>query len=192
MSNLIKSFVKYFIHLYYKTRFKEIHRSCIFRMSRMVTPRYIELGENVVVNFNPRIEGVSRYNDKRFSPRIIIHNGVHIQQNCHITCANLIEIGKNTAIAANVSITDINHPYKDVNIPIDKQDIEVKFVKIGEECKINNNVVILPGVTIGKHVTIGANSVVNKDIPDYSVAVGIPAKVIKRYNFQDSIWETIK
>lgn len=110
----------------------------------------------------------------------------------HLTCANSIIIGKYTAIAANVTITDINHPYVDVDTPIEKQDIEVGYVRIGEDSKIYNNVVILPNVTIGKHVTIGANSVVDKDIPDYCVAVGIPAKVIKKYDFETNKWIKIQ
>lgn len=67
--------------------------------------------------------------------------------------------------------------------------MEIGVVKIGENSKIYNNSVILPNVVIGKHCVIGANSVVNKDIPDYSVAVGSPAKVVKRYNFKTEQWE---
>jgi acetyltransferase-like isoleucine patch superfamily enzyme len=188
---MIKKFIKYLIYLVRKRQFRKIHKSDVFRFSRMVTPQCIELGENVVVNFNPRVQGVFDYNGKKFSPRIILHDGVHIQQNVHITCASLVEIGENTAIAANVSITDIIHPYEDINLPPDKQDIEVRPVKIGADCKINNNVVILPGVTIGRHVVVGANSVVNRDLPDYCVAVGAPARIVRIYNSKVSSWEKV-
>lgn len=160
-------------------------KSCSLH-SRIVKPfratyRYISIGNATILN-NARIEGVSRYNDICFSPNIIIHNGVTIQQDLHLTCANKIEIGENTAIAARVTITDIHHPYDDINKPIENQDIVVKEVIIGRDCKIYNGAVILPGVNIGNHVTIGANAVVNKNIPDYCVAVGAPARIIKRYN----------
>ena len=92
-------------------------------------------------------------------------------------------------MASNVTVTDINHPYEDVSLPIEKQPLEVSSVIIGKDCKIYNNVVILKGVNIGEHCVIGANAVVTTDIPDYSVAVGIPAKVIKRYNFDTQRWE---
>lgn len=146
--------------------------------------------EEVCVLNNARIEGVAKYNDKKYNPNIHLHKGVRIQQNLHLTCANSVIIGENTTIAANVTITDIHHPYDDINLPIESQDIKVKFVEIGSDRKIYNNCVILPGVKIGKHVTIGANSVVNRDIPDYSVAVGIPARVIKRYNYKSMSWES--
>ena len=115
-----------------------------------------------------------------------------MQQNLHMTCASQIVIGKNTAIAANVSITDIIHPYEDINTPIGRQNIITKPVIIAQDCTIYNNAVILPGVHIGKHCTIGANSVVANDIPDYCVAVGAPARVIKRYDEKTQSWEKVE
>jgi acetyltransferase-like isoleucine patch superfamily enzyme len=171
-----------------KLNYKEFHLSDRVMHPDLVTPRCIKMGEDVFIRAHCRIEGVTRYNDKEFSPCIIIRNGVSIEQNLHLTCAGKISIGNDTAIAANVSITDITHPYIDISRSIEKQDIEVSFVEIGPECKIYNNVVILPGVTIGRHCVLGANSVVNKDIPDYSVAVGVPAKVVKRYDFETKTW----
>lgn len=155
----------------------------------MITPKYISIGNNVSVFYNCRIQGISRYNNKLFSPKIIFDDKVSVQQNLHLTCAKKIYIGKNTAIAANVSITDIHHPYEDINIPIEKQNIKVKEVEIGEDCKIYNNSVILPGTKIGKHCTIGANSVVRGNFPDFCVIVGAPARIVKKYNFENKIWD---
>ena len=153
-----------------------------------VTPSCVELGGEVCVFVGARIEGVRHYNDKTFYPRIVMKKGVHIQQNLHLTCADYIEIGENTAIAANVTITDIHHPYTDVSKPIERNDITVTPVIIGADCKLYNNCVILPGSQIGKHVTVGANSIVSGNIPDYSVVVGCPAKIIKRYDFSQGLW----
>ncbi|MDL2231940.1 acyltransferase, partial [Porphyromonadaceae bacterium OttesenSCG-928-L07] len=169
--------------------FAELGLRSYFRKGILITKSCIYSGEGVRVGKNARIEGVFKYNERSFKPKIVFGNRVSIEQNIHLTCASKIEIGNNTAIAANVSITDIHHPYTNIDIPIERQDIETKEVLIGEDCKIYNNVVILPGVKIGKHVTIGANSVVNKDIPDYCVIAGIPAKIIKQYNFETKIWE---
>lgn len=126
-----------------------------------------------------------------FHPQIIISSGVSIQQNLYLTCAEKIEIGANTAIAANVTITDISHPYEDINIPVEKQHITSQAVKIGEDCKIYNNAIILPGVQIGKHCVVGANSVVNGQYPDYCVIVGAPARIVKKYNSVTKQWEKI-
>lgn len=172
-----------------KFRYKEWHLKSRISSPLIITPRFISIGQYVSVLPNARIEGVSSYNNSQYTPNIILHDGVTIQQGLHMTCANLIEIGENTAIAANVTITDIHHPYTDVNIPIERQDLEVSEVIIGRDCKIYNGAVILPGVHIGKHVTVGANAVVNQNIPDYCVAVGAPAYIIKRYNFDSQKWE---
>lgn len=175
-----------------KPCFKKYHFTDVIKSPLVLTPKYIELGEKVCIEHHARIEGIEYYAGVSYNPTIRICDKVSIQQNLHLTCANYIEIGSNTAIAANVTITDIHHPYEDISIPIDQQQLDVKEVVIGEDCKIYNNSVILPGVHIGKHVTIGANSVVSKDIPDYCIAVGSPAKVIKRYNFEKREWVRVK
>lgn len=175
-------------YLYRRSKFKEYHWSNGVASLKMIKPQFVSLGECARIGNNARIEGVSRWNNMIFDPLIIIGKNTSIQQDVHITCARRILIGANTAIAARVTITDINHPYKDISLPIDKQDIEVEEVVIGEDCKIYNGAVILPGVHIGKHCVIGANSVVNINIPDYSVAVGMPARIVKRYDFEKQEW----
>jgi len=175
-------------YLWHKHKFIQLYYSDNIKKPLYITPFCIELGENVNIWYNARIEGVRKYNNTLFTPRIIIRESVSIQQNIHLTCANRVEIGANTAIAANVTITDIHHPYIDVNVPIERQDLEVGFVEIGDECKIYNNSVVLPNTKIGKHVTVGANSVVQGNIPDYSVVVGAPARIVKRYDFEQKRW----
>lgn len=162
---------------------------CYIKPALLITPWFIELGNNVFIEKNARIQGINCYRGETFNPNIILCDGVTIQQNIHLTCAKYIIIGSNTAIAANVTITDIHHSYEDINVPIEKQKIVVKPVRIGENSKIYNNVVVLPGANIGRHVTVGANSIVTGNIPNYCVAAGAPAKVIKRYNFERKQWE---
>lgn len=186
--NIFNSIIRYLYFPWRKFRYKSISLSCVINRTNSITPEYVSCGKRVQIGFNARIQGIKQYNEVVFSPKIILEDNVSIQQNVHLTCANSVFIGKNTAIAANVTITDIHHPYTDITVPIEKQNIDVGFVHIGEDCKIYNNAVILPNVTIGKHVTIGANCVVNKDVPDYCVVVGIPAKIIKRYDFDTQTW----
>ena len=92
-----------------------------------------------------------------------------------------IEIGDDVWTGHNVYITDQNHGYEDVSLPISKQSQPERSVKIGSGSWLGYGSVVLPGVTIGEHCVIGANSVVTRDVPSYSVAVGVPARVIKRY-----------
>lgn len=191
--NRIKIYITYGFRLLWWAinfwRFKKLGIGSRFFNISKFTPKYISCGRNVFIWKYGRIEGISQYNNQFFNPHIVINDSVTVQQNVHITCANTIVIGKNTAIAANVTITDIHHPYVDISIPIEFQDIEVNSVFIGEDCKIYNNVVILPGTKIGKHCTIGANSVVSGQYSDFCVVVGAPAKVIKRYNYGTKQWE---
>ena len=93
-----------------------------------------------------------------------------------------IEIGNDVWTGHHVYITDQNHGYEDVTRPISQQSQPERPVVIGDGSWLGHGAVVLPGVTIGKHVVIGANSVVTKDIPDFSVAVGSPARVIRRYD----------
>lgn len=185
---ILGKFRALFSYIRYKPFFYEYHKSDQIFSPLQLTPKFISLGERVVISYNARIQGVGLYKGVKYNPLIRLGDGVSIQQNIHLTCAKSVVIGKNTAIAANVTITDIHHPYDDISIPIEHQRLVVKEVSIGDDCKIYNNVVVLPGVHIGKHVTIGANSVVTRDIPDYSVAVGNPAKVIKHYDYNRKAW----
>ena len=91
--------------------------------------------------------------------------------------------------ADRVYISDNLHGYERFEIPVIDQPIkQIKTVRIGEGSWLGVGVAVI-GANIGKHCVIGANAVVTKDIPDYSVAVGIPARVIKRYNFEHHRWE---
>ena len=100
-------------------------------------------------------------------------------------------IGTGCSIGQHAFVSGFNHCYQDVNINIKFQDLERKIVVIEEDTYIGANSVILAGVHIGKHCQIGAGSVGTKDIPDYSIAVGNPARVIKRYDFQQQEWTRI-
>lgn len=109
----------------------------------------------------------------------------------HIYAYREIIIGESVLIADKVYISDCLHGYKNVQVPIMHQDLkEIQKVYIGDNSWLGENVVVL-GSRIGRHCIIGSNSVVTKDIPDYSIAVGIPARVIKRYNLELQIWEKI-
>jgi acetyltransferase-like isoleucine patch superfamily enzyme len=90
-----------------------------------------------------------------------------------------IEIGKNVSIAPRCSLMAFNHNFNNIQKPIKTQGVNYKGIKIEDDVWIGNGVTILDGVTISKGCVIGAGSVVTKSIPEYSVAVGNPCKVIK-------------
>lgn len=116
-----------------------------------------------------------------------------------VGCRGKIVIEKDVLMGQNIFISDSDHEYRNINLPVCKQgNVFIPInngdpnIIIGEGSWIGRNSVIVGNVHIGKHCVIGANSVVTKNIPDYSVAVGSPAKVIKKYNFKTQIWEKVK
>lgn len=92
-----------------------------------------------------------------------------------------IDIGNDVWTGHHVYITDQSHGYEDVSLPISLQSQPEKPVVIGEGSWLGHGVVVLPGAKIGKHVAVGANSVVTGELPDFCVAVGAPARVIRQY-----------
>lgn len=129
--------------------------------------------------------------------KLIIGNGVELGMYSRIGCQNYIEIGDNVFTGPHIFIADYNHEYRDPDKPIKFQGDYIKStpkftrggVRIGADTWIGTNVVIAGTVTIGKHCVIGANSVVTHDIPDYSVAVGLPCRIIKTYDFESQKWK---
>lgn len=91
-----------------------------------------------------------------------------------------IEIGDDVWTGHHVYITDQNHGYQDPDLPISRQVQPEEPVRIGSGSWLGHGCVILPGAQIGRNVVIGANSVVTGEIPDHCVAVGAPARVIRR------------
>jgi acetyltransferase-like isoleucine patch superfamily enzyme len=104
---------------------------------------------------------------------------------CYFGCAGGIEIGKNVIMGQNVRFHSENHNYERIDIPIKHQGVTRKGIKIGNDCWIGAGAVFLDGVTIGDGCVIGANTLVNKDLPPYSVAVGNPVRIIK--NRKDTV-----
>ncbi|MCP4650701.1 MAG: acyltransferase [PVC group bacterium] len=124
-------------------------------------------------------------------PELVIKEGCSIGDFNHIAAVRKVIIGKNVLTANRVYISDNIHCYKDVNTPIMHQPVEFKSeVAIGDGSWIGENVCVI-GAKIGKNCVIGANSVVTNDIPDYCVAVGAPAKIIKRFNAATKEWKKV-
>lgn len=123
------------------------------------------------------------------SSSIVFKENISIGQNLHITSNGNLVIGKNTTILENVMITNIDHEYQELNKHILEQQLLVKETKIGENCFIGYGAVIQAGTILGKQCVVGANAVVRGTFPDYSVIVGVPAKIVKRYNNKTEKWE---
>jgi acetyltransferase-like isoleucine patch superfamily enzyme len=106
--------------------------------------------------------------------------GDHTRVGLHCTVIGPVCIGNHVNLAQGITVTALNHNFADSNRKIDEQGISTKPVVIGDDVWIGANAVILPGVTIGRHVVVAAGAVVTKDVPDYSLVAGVPAKEIKK------------
>lgn len=102
-----------------------------------------------------------------------------------------ISIGDNVMLAQNIVMSGLDHNYKDVTLSPLLQNVTSKEIVISDDVWIGANVVVTAGVKVGKHAVIGAGSVVTKDVLPYSVYVGNPAKMVKRYNFETKAWESV-
>ena len=98
----------------------------------------------------------------------------------HCTVIGPVCIGNHVNLAQGITVTALNHNFADTNRRIDEQGISTRPVVISDDVWIGANAVILPGVTIGRHVVVAAGAVVTKDVPDSCVVAGIPAKVVKK------------
>ncbi len=158
--------------------------ACIRRRTRMdVAPwNKFELGDNSTIeDFSAINNGVGD---------VIIGNQTKI--GLSNTIIGPVTIGNDIRLAQNITLSGLNHNYQDIKTPIHKQGVSTAPIIIEDECWIGANVVVLPGVTIGKHSVVAAGSIVTKDIPSYSVAAGNPARIIKKYNLETKNWEKIK
>ena len=179
-----------------------IYTKLVFPQARLIrlpfdirNRRYVNIGKGFTTGFSCRIEVVP--SNKTNKSCIKIGENVQINDFVHIGAVESITIEDNVLIASKVYISDHNHGGYDINHSSDPNSDPIKRLQVSKPVKIKKNVwigesvCILPGVTIGKGSIIGALSVVTKDIPDYTIAVGSPAKPIKKYNFETKKWERI-
>ena len=159
--------------------------------SQIISPLHIDgkniyIGSNVHVNYKTWLASNPLTGEKHSELRI--EDGCIIGHFNEIYATKSVVLEKNVLTADRVYISDNLHEYKDIKTPISLQPIRQNgTVKIGEGSWIGVGVSIL-GANVGKHCVIGANSVVTRDIPDYCIVVGIPAKIIKRYCFETETW----
>lgn len=156
--------------------------------------KYIKISEGFTTGAGCRLEAYPKNSE------ITLNFGSNVQMNdyVHITAMESVKIGNNVLIASKVYISDCSHgsyagDENDSNpdsIPTERP-LFAKPVIIKDNVWLGEFVSVLPGVTIGKGTIVGANSVVSKSLPDYVIAVGTPAKPIKKYNFETQKWEKI-
>jgi acetyltransferase-like isoleucine patch superfamily enzyme len=169
---------------FYSARLASCGPRSIIRKPRVILGgSYINVGASFDVFPGLRIEAIDLHLGKRFTPRIIIGDRVSINYDCHIGCINEVVIGSDVLIASRVYISDHCHgalDYHDIDAPPSLRKIYSKgSVIIEDGVLIGEGACIMPGVRIGRHAIVGANSVVTRDVATKAIVAGCPARQIK-------------
>lgn len=155
---------------------------------RIVGARYVRIGKRVTIQYGAYIAVLPREGQAAV---LEIGEGTQVGNFVHVICTRRIEIGENVLVADRVYISDNRHEYEDVSRPVMDQPLrQLGDVSVGAGSWIGENVCIM-GCRIGKNCVIGANSIVTRDIPDYSVAYGAPAVPVKRFCLETGTWQAI-
>lgn len=152
--------------------------------------KFIQIGDNSSIGRYAWLGAFSSYRKQQFSPSITIGNNVRIGNYACITAIDKIEIGDGCLFSEYIYISDHAHGI-DASEEISPKDQDLYSkgcVTIGKNTFLGYRVSILPGVALGKHCVVGANSVVTKSFPDYSMIAGIPARIIKKYSLEQKKW----
>ena len=169
----------------------KINGGSLGRPLEILNSKYITIGKNVRIKEGIRINCYDQFAGLFLHPNLYIGDGVIFNYNCCIFCSDEIYIGKDTIFAEGVFITSENHGI-DPNggVPYHAQPLVSAPVYIGEGGWIGERAIILPGAKIGKKCIVAAGAVVARgNYPDFSILAGVPAKIIKRYNFENKKWE---
>lgn len=177
---------KLFYYVLNARRFRYLDIKALVRRSVRVTGKqFISIGGGTIIQ---RQGWIGAWHVLESHPVLDISTNCAIGDFCHISAIKSVVIEDSVLIANNVYISDNLHEYRDITTPIIRQPIILKGpVRVGQGSWIGENVCIM-GANVGKNCVIGANSVVTTDIPDYSVAVGSPARVINYFDQETQKW----
>ena len=185
---------------FYQTKFKSSSGLYLGRGFFVTGKRNISLGSNFRAGVGLRLEAIADYGEQGFSPSIKIGKNVTFNDYVHIGCVDNIEIGNNVLLASKIFISDHNHgcysdseisQHQSPEVPPSERVLGHVPVRIEDNVWIGEFVSVLPGSFIGRGSIIGANAVVNGYIPEYSIAVGNPARVVKSYDHIKKRWQSV-
>ena len=157
-----------------------------FPVTALYGEEFVDIGDGCIIGPSCSLSaGVAPGHDISPSPGVRIGNGVLLGRGSGIVAHSSVEIGDDVFTGHHVYITDANHGYADVTVSIGRQFAPPRPVVVGEGSWLGHGAIVLPGAHVGRHVVIGAGSVVTGPIPDCSVAVGNPARVIRRFDGEE-------
>ena len=150
---------------------------------------HVKVGKRSFIRSGLRIQAITEYAGFTYQPRIEIGDDVYIGGNAYFTAIDKISIGDGSVLSEQVYITDEFHGMDPHSGLIMQQPLTSKGpVIIGRSCFLGYRAAIMPGVTLGDHCVVGANSTVTRSFPEYSMIGGSPARLLKQYSPMTGSW----
>jgi acetyltransferase-like isoleucine patch superfamily enzyme len=169
--------------------------------SRIINAAHITMGDNVSLGPGCMINAIRRYPGRfltelpentevrEYVPSIVVGDRVSATGHLSVSAVQSVTIGDDVIFAANVFVSDHAHGRERPDVPYKYQPLtDISPVHIGKGCWIGQSAIIMPGVTVGDFAIVGANSVVNRDVPPRSIVAGAPAKIVKTWSDEESAW----
>jgi acetyltransferase-like isoleucine patch superfamily enzyme len=156
---------------------------------RIETPQCIAIGSGSFIRPHSYLSAITHYAGREYSPSIRIGNQVYIGGYVYLSAITSITISDGCVLAENVYIADQAHGYDPEAGLIMEQELQSKGpVFIGPHCFLGFRVAVMPGVSLGEHCVVGANSVVTRSFPPFSMIAGSPARLMKSYDHNLKAW----
>ena len=164
----------------------------IKRPRRLEGSEHMRFGDRVVIAENSWLAAFERYAGRNYHPQLNVGSDVTIGRYACITAINEVAIGDGCLISEHVYISDHVHEHlPHAGLLVRQPLISKGPVKIGPSCFLGYRVAVLPGVSLGAHCVVGAHSVVTRSFPPYSMLAGVPARIIRRFNPSNNVWEAL-
>lgn len=194
---MIREIYYFFSRKFYNISIKQLASNVQLHLKgRVIHGEYVKMDKNVILGENwliavyPEFAGkINPVKNRKYG--VEIEEGVSVNRNMTIYCADHVRIGKNCMLGSNILITDNDHGMTADAESYSQQELIARETVVEEECWIGQNCTILAGCHIGKRSILGAGSVVKGTIPPYSMVAGVPGRVVKTWDFEKHEWRKV-
>ncbi len=161
----------------------------IDRPNRISVPKCISVGDRTWISTGALIAPILEYAGQKFSPQILIGRDVYIGSYLYLAAMGRVVIGDECVLSEQVYLNDSSHGFDpDAGLIMGQPLVHGGDIHIGKGCFLGYRACVMPGVILGEHCVVGANAVVTKSFPAYSMLAGSPARPVKRWSVTERAW----